>query len=282
MAGLATQPVSHVFATTLTTASFAYLVGGIPPSVAVLLVVMFGILSAAQNSVNAWTDIIADRMSWPKRPLAMGAVPLRQATGFSILLLLAGISLLVWILTIRSSPLVLLIMTLDIFLRVAYSTPPLRLKRYPLLSNLIIASFAVSFPFAATVALSDRPNILVLPVAAILLFEAIATLVLEDFVTMEGDQTIGDVTLPLALGRAKAALISAGLFVGALVTALYSFAAQKSVLWLLVAAIILLQTRAALRLRFTTSRELRTYHLAGILVFLTGIILVLGYATGFV
>ncbi len=280
--GLAAQPFSHVLATVLTTLSFAYLVGGIPANLTVLLVVMFGILSAAQNAVNAWTDIVADRMSWPKRPAAMGAVSSKQATAVSITLLVAGILLLGWVLTLRPSLLLIMIMALDIFLRVAYSTPPLRLKRYPFISNLIISSFAVSFPFAATLTLSYTPNTSVLPVAVVLLFQAVATLILEDFVTIEGDRAIGDVTLPLLLGRTRASLISIALYVAGMVVALASFAAQTKATWLLVAIVILFQAVAASRLRYSKNIELQTYHLTGALVFVTGFVLVLGYAAGLI
>ncbi len=277
--GLVTNPPNLIVGTTLAAAAFAFLIGGISVEIGILLTLLFALLSGAQNSINAWTDIVADKVSWPKRPLPMG-VSRNHAKILSISLFGAATFVLAFILVVHFSLVLLFIISFDMFLRITYSNSPPRLKRYPLVSNLIAGSHAVSFPFASAVVLGGGPRLLALPLALILFLQAVATLILEDFVTMEGDKTIGDVTLPLALGRSKAAVAAATAFFGAIVVALYSFILQASVLWLLVIGVVSLQAWAALRLRFPSTHELRTYHVAGLLVFLTGTILVLGFVTG--
>src|SRR5579884_2785081 len=167
-----------------------------------LAIVAAAVLNAASNGLNQIYDLPNDRVNKPHRPLASKRMTLRQAWWF------------VWV-----SYAVALIMTAEVnaqtffiyliaaLATVAYSAPPLRLKRRPWVSNLTIALTrgellkVAGWASVATVLDSWEPWYIGL-IYFLFLMGATTT---KDFADLEGDRIAGCVTLPLKYGIEKRA-----------------------------------------------------------------------------
>jgi len=174
-----------------------------------LAIVAAGVLNAASNGLNQIYDLPNDRVNKPHRPLASKRMTLRQAWWF------------VWV-----SYAVALIMTAEVnaqtffiyliaaLATVAYSAPPLRLKRRPWVSNLTIALTrgellkVAGWAAVATVLDSWEPWYIGL-IYFLFLMGATTT---KDFADLEGDRIAGCVTLPLKYGIEKSARMIAPAF----------------------------------------------------------------------
>jgi 4-hydroxybenzoate polyprenyltransferase len=174
-----------------------------------LAIVAAAVLNAASNGLNQIYDLPNDRVNKPHRPLASKRMTLRQAWWF------------VWV-----SYAVALIMTAEVnaqtffiyliaaLATVAYSAPPLRLKRRPWVSNLTIALTrgellkVAGWAAVATVLDSWEPWYIGL-IYFLFLMGATTT---KDFADLEGDRIAGCVTLPLKYGIEKSARMIAPAF----------------------------------------------------------------------
>ncbi|NTW13659.1 MAG: UbiA family prenyltransferase [Candidatus Moranbacteria bacterium] len=96
-----------------------------------------------------------------------------------------------------------------------YSSPPFRLKRFPIIATVLSAAAGMSVILAGFSAVSQSSDISPVP-ATILAFLAIAyavTIPLKDFKDIEGDRKDGVFTVPVILGTEKArAVIGTALF----------------------------------------------------------------------
>jgi len=93
-----------------------------------------GVLNAASNGLNQICDLENDRVNKPHRPLPSGKMTARQARGFVVLTYAGALGMVAAV--NKETFVIYVIATLA---TVAYSAPPLRLKRHPAGSNLIIA-----------------------------------------------------------------------------------------------------------------------------------------------
>lgn len=171
------------------------------------------LLNAASNSLNQIFDLEADRINKPGRPLASGALSVREAWwcvglgGGAALAVAAGLG---WEL--------LLVVTLGAAAVAAYSVPPLRTKRHWLLSNLTIA---VARGLLLTVAgWATTGHVLVGPrwwepwvVGSLFGLFVVGAASTKDFSDMAGDRAAGCVTLPLRFGVRGAATLMLPSFV---------------------------------------------------------------------
>jgi len=166
-------------------------------------------LNAASNALNQICDLEIDRINKPDRPLPAGRLSVRAASLFSAVffaLALVLAALLGWQ--------VLIVVAGGAVAVAAYSMPPLRTKRFPLLSNLTIAlARGLLLPVAGFGVTNgiDRPEPWILGGITFLFILGAAST--KDFKDVEGDRAGGVVTLPIKYGPRGAARIIAPFFV---------------------------------------------------------------------
>jgi len=179
---------------------------------------------------NDIADRAIDRVSNPRRPLAAGSVRPRQYAcvgrallGTALVLsLLAGFRLFLYVAAFMG-------------VYVLYSEPPLRLKRVPVLSKLLIAAATLlmvlaGFDFAGGAVRRFPPGVVV-----IFLFIYGVLLNFIDLKDYEGDRRAGIFTLPVLLGLRRAQWLLAVLFV-ALYPLVPWLAGEPRLLWACVPA----------------------------------------------
>src|ERR1035438_3412685 len=99
-----------------------------------LAVLAAGLLNAASNSLNQICDLTNDRINKPHRALPSGKLTLDQAWAFT-----AGAYALALAMVAVVNHETFAIYVIAALSTVMYSAPPIRLKRHPVGSNLIIA-----------------------------------------------------------------------------------------------------------------------------------------------
>lgn len=159
------------------------------------------LLTGASNGINQVADLETDRINWPDRPLPSGALSMRAAIWLTFGLSFAALLLAV---PVNAGYLFCVAVTLPV--TAAYSLPPLRTKRIPLLANatiatprgllLVVAGWAVGGGFARTEAW------VLGGLAWLYIFGAAST---KDFADVEGDRATGCLTLPILIGPRRAA-----------------------------------------------------------------------------
>jgi 4-hydroxybenzoate polyprenyltransferase len=162
-----------------------------------LAVLAAGVLNAASNGLNQICDLTNDRINKPHRALPSGTLSLRQAwvfTGVTYALALAMVA--------AVNRETFAIYVIAAFSTVAYSAPPIRLKRHPVGSNLIIALVrgwllkVAGWAAVATVMHSIEPWYIGF-IYFVFLLGATTT---KDFADIEGDRAAGCITLPVKYG----------------------------------------------------------------------------------
>jgi len=162
-----------------------------------LAVLAAGMLNAASNGLNQICDLTNDRINKPHRPLPSGQLTMRQAwifTAAAYALALAMVAV-----VNRQTFAIYVIAALA---TVAYSAPPIRLKRHPLGSNLIIALIrgcllkVAGWAAVATVLTSIEPWY----IGSIYLVFLLGATTTKDFADIEGDRAAGCITLPVKYG----------------------------------------------------------------------------------
>jgi chlorophyll/bacteriochlorophyll a synthase len=162
-----------------------------------LAVLAAAVLNAGSNGLNQVCDLQNDRINKPHRPLPTGKMTMRQAWIFIALAYFAALAMVA----------VVNVETFFIYLTaalatVAYSAPPVRLKRHPVGSNLIIALIrgellkVAGWAAVATVLHSLEPWYIGF-IYFVFLSGATTT---KDFADIEGDRAAGCITLPVRFG----------------------------------------------------------------------------------
>ncbi len=166
------------------------------PEVA-LAVLAAGVLNAASNGLNQICDLENDRVNKPHRPLPSGRLTLGQAWTFVGVMYAVALALVAWV-----NAQTFVIYVVAALATVAYSAPPVRLKRDPVGSNLIIALIrgellkVAGWAAVATVLRSIEPWYIGF-IYFVFLLGATTT---KDFADIEGDRRAGCVTLPVKYG----------------------------------------------------------------------------------
>ncbi len=162
-----------------------------------LAVLAAGVLNAASNGLNQICDLTNDRINKPHRPLPSGALTLRQAWVFSAAAYVLALAM-VWVVNLQTF-VIYVIAAISTF---AYSAPPVRLKRHPIGSNLIIALIrgcllkVAGWAAVATVLSSIEPWY----IGSIYLVFLLGATTTKDFADIEGDRAAGCITLPVKFG----------------------------------------------------------------------------------
>jgi len=162
-----------------------------------LAVLAAGVLNAASNGLNQICDLTNDRINKPHRPLPSGQLTMPQAwifTAAAYALALGMVAVVNWQ--------TFAIYVIAALATVAYSAPPIRLKRHPLGSNLIIALIrgcllkVAGWAAVATVLTSIEPWY----IGSIYLVFLLGATTTKDFADIEGDRAAGCITLPVKYG----------------------------------------------------------------------------------
>lgn len=185
------RPVNAIAAGMATT--LGYLVGGglLSPELLVPIAVV-SLVTAAGNAVNDLFDASIDALNRPDRPIPSGQVTLREAAHFSVLLFAFGV-----LLAYLVNPLCFAIASFNSLLLVLYAA---RLKRLPLLGNLVVSYLSASiFLFGGAVAgihgMLANAGLALVTLSAMMSRELVKTV--ED---LEGDRTCGANTFAVAFG----------------------------------------------------------------------------------
>ena len=161
-----------------------------PPSL--LLAGAVVLITAAGNVINDVYDIDIDRINRPDRPIPSGAISLRGAKVYAVVLFAGGI-----VLATQTAPLCLSIALINSVILVAYAA---WLKRVPVLGNLAVAYLTASiFLFGGAFA-GIEGLIRNISLAAITFLATTAREVLKDAEDVDGDAAGGARTLPMIIG----------------------------------------------------------------------------------
>ncbi len=175
-----------------------------------LAVVAAAVLNAGSNGLNQIYDLTNDRINKPHRPLPSGKLTIAQAWIFVVLAYIAVLSM---VAAVNRQTFV--IYAIAAFATVAYSVPPLRLKKHPLGSNLTIALVrgelltVAGWAAVSSVMASIEPWYIGF-ISFLFLLGATTT---KDFADIAGDRTAGCVTLPVRFGANWSARIISPAFI---------------------------------------------------------------------
>lgn len=160
-------------------------------------------LNGASNALNQATDIEADKISKPYRPIPRGVVEREEAQSIAYILYLFGLLRAVTINT-WFGVFVFLIMLFT----VVYSLPP-RMKRFLFINQVWIAIPRGLFAILASWSVFGDPfQVVPLLIGAIGLMYFIGAMTTKDIVDCEADRKTGTRTLINTFGTKKAAYIS--------------------------------------------------------------------------
>jgi 4-hydroxybenzoate polyprenyltransferase len=162
-----------------------------------LAVLAAGVLNAASNGINQICDFKNDSINKPHRPLPSGQMTRRQAWVFvaiTYFVALAMVAVINWQ--------ILAIYILAALATLAYSVPPVRLKRSTWGSNIIIALIrggllkVAGWAAVATVLHSVEPWY----IGSIYVVFLLGATTTKDFADIDGDRAAGCITLPVRYG----------------------------------------------------------------------------------
>jgi 4-hydroxybenzoate polyprenyltransferase len=163
----------------------------------VLAVLAAAVLNAASNGLNQICDLENDRINKPHRPLPAGLMTRSEAWGFVVVTYVAALAMVAMVNWETFA-----IYVIAALATIAYSAPPLRLKRHPVGSNLTIALIrgellkVAGWAAVSTVLSSIEPWYIGF-IYFVFLLGATTT---KDFADIEGDRAAGCITLPVKYG----------------------------------------------------------------------------------
>ncbi|XP_052175350.1 homogentisate solanesyltransferase, chloroplastic [Diospyros lotus] len=178
--------------------------------------------------INQIYDIGIDKVNKPYLPIAAGDLSVKSAWFLVLLFAVAGLL----IVAMNFGQFITGLYSLGLFLGTIYSVPPFRMKRFPVVAFLIIATvrgfllnFGVYYATRAALGLTFEWS---LPVAFITTFVTLFALVIaitKDLPDVEGDRKFQISTLATKLGVRNIAFLGSGLlllnYIGAVVAAVF-------------------------------------------------------------
>jgi geranylgeranylglycerol-phosphate geranylgeranyltransferase len=166
---------------------------------------MAAVLNAASNTLNQVTDLEADLVNKPARPIPSGRVSVREALGLAGWLYVAAL-----LLAIPVGPQCTFLAGTAAVLTVLYSAPPFRLKAVPYLANVVIAiPRGVLLKVAGWSCVRDFGRLEPWYIGAIFGLFLLGATTTKDFADVRGDAAAGFRTLPVVHGPRRAAWIIA-------------------------------------------------------------------------
>ncbi|XAR70058.1 homogentisate solanesyltransferase [Bertholletia excelsa] len=178
--------------------------------------------------INQIYDIGIDKVNKPYLPIAAGDLSVQSAWFLVLIFAVTGLL----IVGMNFGPFITALYSLGLFLGTIYSVPPFRMKRFPVVAFLIIATvrgfllnFGVYYATRAALGLTFEWS---LPVAFITTFVTLFALVIaitKDLPDVEGDRKFQISTLATKLGVRNIAFLGSGLlllnYVGAILAAIF-------------------------------------------------------------
>ncbi|XP_076898245.1 homogentisate solanesyltransferase, chloroplastic-like [Bidens hawaiensis] len=178
--------------------------------------------------INQIYDIGIDKVNKPYLPIAAGDLSVQSAWFLVLSFAIVGVV----IVGLNFGPFITSLYCFGLFLGTIYSVPPLRMKRFPVVAFLIIATvrgfllnFGVYYAVRAALGLTFQWSS---PVAFITTFVTMFALVIaitKDLPDVEGDRKFQISTFATKLGVRNIALLGSGLllinYIGSIVAALY-------------------------------------------------------------
>jgi chlorophyll synthase len=164
------------------------------------------LVCGASQIVNDWYDREVDALNEPQRPIPSGRAPGRTALWYAMIWTLIAQS---W--AVSLGPWVSLATFIGLLLAWAYSAPPLRLKLNGWWGNSAVALSYEGLAWitgAAIVLGGALPDGRILMIALLYSVGAHGIMTLNDFKSVEGDLTMGIRSLPVQLGRERAAWVA--------------------------------------------------------------------------
>lgn len=166
---------------------------------------MAAVLNAASNTLNQVTDLEADRINKPARPVPSGRVTPAGAIRLS-----GWLYLLAFLLAAVVGPQVTLLAGTAAVMTVLYSAPPFRMKAVPYLANVVIAvPRGVLLKVAGWSCVRDFGRLEPWYIGLIFGLFLLGATTTKDFADMRGDEEAGFRTLPVILGPRRAAWVIA-------------------------------------------------------------------------
>lgn len=185
------------------------LMPGLDPILFVLVILAAVFTGNGVYAYNAYYDGTADKINKPNRPIPSGRMTPEHARKYSWTLMILGLSISIAVSLWKSQPFMFTMWSIFTLLGIAYSKPPFKLKARHILGNLCFAGFAI---IAFTIGFLWTPVNVSFILLAISYFLGAIFLVgivtMKDFRDFEGDKVNNDITLPVKVGKIKAALIS--------------------------------------------------------------------------
>ena len=162
---------------------------------------MAAVLNAASNVLNQVTDLEADAINKPKRPLPSGRIVESEALRLS-----GWLYVLAFVLAVPVGPQCTLLAGTAATLTVAYSAPPLRWKSVPYLANVVIAiPRGVLLKVAGWSCVRDFGRLEPWYIGLIFGLFLLGATTTKDFADLRGDAAAGFRTLPVVHGLRRAA-----------------------------------------------------------------------------
>jgi 4-hydroxybenzoate polyprenyltransferase len=205
---------------------------GVDPLVFSLTLAAAALVGNGVYALNAYYDREIDKINKPGRPIPSNRMMSKHAFRYAVSLLALGwlVSLVVSFLT--SNHLTVALWSVFTILGITYSMPPLKLKARHIFGNLCFSAFAALALTISSVAFGKVGPTSLEVVMMFCIFTGLVTL--KDFRDFEGDKVGGDMTLPVKLGRRKAAAVSMILVCVPLTVKFVIDVVNRSILWWMV------------------------------------------------
>ncbi len=179
---------------------------------------LIGILAAtflafqSSAAVNDLFDVEGDRIAGSRRPLATGALSRRDVVAQAVVL---GAASMLFAVNVKYA--VLLALVLVYVLSLLYSMPPLRLKRFPLVSSMTLGVVSFLACIVGFAAFAEERALALFPARLgwLIVLSFGLGFAAKDLKDVDGDRATGIHTLPVLLGPARGrALVAALVFAG--------------------------------------------------------------------
>jgi chlorophyll/bacteriochlorophyll a synthase len=159
------------------------------------------LICATSQAVNDWYDRHVDAINEPNRPIPSGRIPGRWGLYIACLWTLLSLGL-----ATALGQWVVYAAILGLILAWAYSAPPVRLKQNGWWGNSAVAICYEGLPWftGAAVMAASLPDWRIVVLALLYSLGAHGIMTLNDFKSVEGDERMGVLSLPVQLGVKKA------------------------------------------------------------------------------
>jgi len=218
------------------------------------------ILNAASNALNGVYDADIDKINKPYRPIPAGVITREEGRAVAWILYLIVLARAF----LMQSPyrIFFILVFIIALITVAYSVPPIRLKKRLWVSNITIAFARGMLGFVAAWSIFGNPFSEATPwiIGGVMMIFLIGAITSKDFTDIRGDRVYKIRTLPVVYGVHRSAMVSGPFFVMPFVLILVSLMAgllKIEMFWLVLLAVWGVIT--ALMMQSVSTREEKTF-----------------------